>query len=650
MRSRSALVSCLVLFAFPASALDRQLVTFEVVHTPSSGARDVYLLGDLPELGGGDLTRSVKLVSVDRSNWRVTVSLPVNRTYTVQYYDRFRSVPADPSNGIPFGDPVTGRTDTVALRPAGKILYAHSSLAAPLLHWRQDDGSFTALPTVDRGPARAAGERRWEAGPFGESRRPVEFFLTSGDGTQRDPADDATYATPLDAALVQDGEIFDYVPAARVSGPRREYEVTPLPGGLSTVTVYSSILAADYDIRVMLPRGYDEQRFRRYPVIYFADGGFAWEDPYTGAPFDADAGISRELTRLGAMREAIQVGVDNREFGCSYVATRSRDLVPPGETFSLGAGCAGTVTGQGDRFAAFLRDELKPWIDAQYRTLPDPAHTAFAGYSYGGLMALYLGWDFAATFGRVGSQSIGTGGGAGTAFVARVHGEPVGERALRIYLDAGGGVGDAGPADRSRIVRDDLLSKTPEPYVLERDLRYLIGGIDQHHSFAEGGARWPEMLPFLFPATEEPPACWNGVDDDGDGSADYDPDGGGDGGCVGALDPSERRNDCSDGIDNDGDGRADSDDSGCPFDFARPENPPCDDGVDDDGDGLADLDDPSCQSPHWPYWEAPPCGLGIEIALLLPLVAALRRRGSLSASAAPRRRASQCPWRARSRC
>jgi predicted alpha/beta superfamily hydrolase len=626
VRSAVIYLLCLTALAASASAQERQLVTFEVVHTPSSTARDVYLLGDLAELGGDDLTRSVKLVSSDRSTWRVSVSLPANRTYTYHYYDRFRALPADPTNGIPFGDAITDHTDTVALRPSGKIVYAHSSFGAPVLHWRQDGGSFAALPMGDIGAGRGAGERRWEAGPFGEARRPVEFFLTSADEAQRDPADDTTYWTPLDASLLQDGALFDYVPAAQVSAPRRDYEVL-LEGlsGLSTVSIHSSILGADYDVRVLLPRGYYEQRFRRYPVLYLGDGTFVFEDPFYGVPFDTDASISTELTRLGAMREVIQVAVDNVEGDvCSWGAARLRDFVPPDDTYNVGAvysGCPGTGTGQADRFAAFLRDELKPSIDAQYRTLADRDHTAFAGWSAGGLFALYAGWDFPDTFGRVGSQSIGLG----TNFRARVGVEP--KRSIRVYLDAGGGVGDYSGYQSSLALRDDLLTKAPEPYVLERDLRHFVGALDQSHTAPAAGSRWTEMLPFLFPATEEPPVCYDGVDNDGDGAIDYAPGAGGDDGCASALDPSERRNDCSDGIDNDGDGLADAGDPGCPFDFAYPENPQCDDGVDNDANGLVDRDDPKCQDAHWPYWEqTPACGLGAELAVLLPAISFLRWR------------------------
>ena len=619
----AAIILCVLGFASGVAAANRQEVTFTIVHAPSAPLREVYVLGDLPELGGGDLTHAVKLLASGGSNWRVTVSLPVNRTYTYRYYERLWVLPADPSNGDPIGDPITDHTDAVAIQPAGKMIYAHSSFEQPVLHWRQEPGVFQSVSLQEAGPGRTPAEKRWVAGPFGEARRPVEFFLTSADGAQRDPADDSTYKTPLDALLLQDAQLFTYVPATQVSAPRRDYEVTSI--GLSSVTLYSSILGADYDIRVMLPRGYDEHRFRHYPVIYFSDGGFVWEDKrWFTQPCDADAKLSTELTRLGMMREVIQVAVDNRAVDrCNRSETRSRDLVPPGETFPI-LGCAGMVTGQADRFAAFVRDELKPRIDSQYRTLPDREHTAFTGISYGGLLALYLGWDFPDTFSRVGAQSIGTGGGAGTAFVARVHVEP--KRPIRVYLDAGGFVGDFPPYQRSLAVRDDLLAKTPEAYVLERDLRHIVGAANHDHANWAMGARWPEMLPFLFPATEEPPECYDGSDNDGDGAIDYAPGVGGDDGCVSALDPSEQRNDCSDGIDNDGDGLADAGDPGCPVALAWPENPQCDDGVDNDTNGLVDLDDPKCQNPDWPYWEARPCGLGAELAVLLPTIAFLRRR------------------------
>ncbi|MBW2314841.1 MAG: choice-of-anchor B family protein [Deltaproteobacteria bacterium] len=88
---------------------------------------------------------------------------------------------------------------------------------------------------------------------------------------------------------------------------------------------------------------------------------------------------------------------------------------------------------------------------------------------------------------------------------------------------------------------------------------------------------------------------------------------------------------CADGLDNDGDGLADyGQDPGCRDALAQTESPPCQDGVDNDGDGGIDWDgapaDPQCTNPWSGERPAAACGLGFEAALLLPLLAAWRAR------------------------
>ena len=58
--------------------------------------------------------------------------------------------------------------------------------------------------------------------------------------------------------------------------------------------------------------------------------------------------------------------------------------------------------GEGDQYTNFLALTIKPYIDAHYRTRPDAAHTAIAGSSMGGLIALYAGLKYPQVFGRVG--------------------------------------------------------------------------------------------------------------------------------------------------------------------------------------------------------------------------------------------------------
>jgi predicted alpha/beta superfamily hydrolase len=57
------------------------------------------------------------------------------------------------------------------------------------------------------------------------------------------------------------------------------------------------------------------------------------------------------------------------------------------------------VGGQADEFARWIVKELKPKIDAQYRTLPDRSSTWIAGSSLGGLFALYVSVEHNQVFG-----------------------------------------------------------------------------------------------------------------------------------------------------------------------------------------------------------------------------------------------------------
>ncbi len=138
-------------------------------------------------------------------------------------------------------------------------------------------------------------------------------------------------------------------------------------------------------------------------------------------------------------------------------------------------------------------------------------------------------------------------------------------------------------------------------------------------------------------------ACGNTLDDDGDLHADYpvDP------GCQSADDDDELGEvACDDDADNDGDGFVDHpDDPGCGSPSGVREQPQCQDGIDNDGqlgidfDGGAslnggvaiDVPDPQCTSASrnregmQTVWG---CGLGPELALLLPVLGWLGRRRS----------------------
>jgi hypothetical protein len=92
---------------------------------------------------------------------------------------------------------------------------------------------------------------------------------------------------------------------------------------------------------------------------------------------------------------------------------------------------------------------------------------------------------------------------------------------------------------------------------------------------------------------------------------------------------------CGNGVDDDADGLADFPaDPGCASAASELEDPKCDDGLDNDGDGGTDWDgagvgpaDPQCiPTPSRDQESAGACGLGFELALLMPALLLARQR------------------------
>jgi predicted alpha/beta superfamily hydrolase len=138
-------------------------------------------------------------------------------------------------------------------------------------------------------------------------------------------------------------------------------------------TLYSNILGETQQFWVSLPTNYDNPRFLRahYPVIYVFDGD---------ANFATVASMARQLSvRNGntVLPEAIVVGIMNNH--------RNRDFTPYPSSFWVNPGPSPLKnTGGGERFAAYLQNELIPHIDSMYSTTP---YRVLIGHSLGGLAA-----------------------------------------------------------------------------------------------------------------------------------------------------------------------------------------------------------------------------------------------------------------------
>ena len=147
----------------------------------------------------------------------------------------------------------------------------------------------------------------------------------------------------------------------------KKWEVTiPKLSGKKTRTAY-----------IYLPDYYEEDKFRRYPVLYMFDGHNVF--------FDADATYGKSWGMNSYMtwnrKPLIIVAVECNHSGNS----RLREYSP----ISFEDPKWGKVRGRGKAYMDWLVNDLKPYIDENYRTLPDREHTSICGSSMGGLMALY---------------------------------------------------------------------------------------------------------------------------------------------------------------------------------------------------------------------------------------------------------------------
>lgn len=352
------------------------------------------------------------------------------------------------------------------IHPMEHSLVYHSGFNPPILHVRAVGAeAWQILPMQAIGKGRQSDERCWRVhfpAPLGL----LEFFIVDGSRpVRRDPAQ-GVYHTRLQFSVLQDGQLYPYWPANRVDPARRDYEPGKPP------VLKSKFLAENRPYRVVLPRGYEQHPERRYPVLYLKDGQNVF-DPGPFGTWDAAVRV-RDLTARGDVREMILVGVDN-------TPSRLADYVAPDDG------------GKADRYARFLIDELKPLIDAKYRTLADPWHTGVLGSSAGGVAALYLGWEHPEVFRRVGAMS---GSWWLRRFPTRIRREP--PRNLRLYLDSG---------DQGGRWRDGFTA-TRE---LQESLRrkgmgiYYTVGEGHHHNEAAWGQRLPLALRYLYPACEEEP-------------------------------------------------------------------------------------------------------------------------------------------------
>ncbi|HYI12937.1 MAG TPA: alpha/beta hydrolase-fold protein [Thermoanaerobaculia bacterium] len=241
----------------------------------------------------------------------------------------------------------------------------------------------------------------------------------------------------------------------------------------------SEILGNARELTIYLPPGYDEHTERRYPVLYMQDAQNL---------FDAErAYIPGQHWRL---QEAADTAIGERTaapmiiVGIDHAGPGRVDEYTPVQDPKHKAG------GRADDYARMLAEELKPFIDARYRTLSDPANVGIAGSSLGGLVSLYASLRRPDVFGRAAamSPSVWWGDRAVLQTVDSFDGAPP-----RLWVDIGGREGQEA-LDDARTLKAKIEAKgwSDDTFRYYEDRR-------ADHSERAWAKRVRQMLEFLFP-------------------------------------------------------------------------------------------------------------------------------------------------------
>jgi enterochelin esterase-like enzyme len=171
---------------------------------------------------------------------------------------------------------------------------------------------------------------------------------------------------------------------------------------------FPSQLVAPRHVRVWLPPDYDTST-GTFAVLYMQDGQNVFDPPSPMAkgPWDVDRHLIA-LREADAVRPTLVVAVWNTEVNRAreYGPQAPIESLPPDlRRIVLPEGGEGTGAPLSDAYVRFLATELKPFIDAHYRTRPDRANTVVMGSSMGGLISLYALSSWPEVFGAAGCLS-----------------------------------------------------------------------------------------------------------------------------------------------------------------------------------------------------------------------------------------------------
>jgi predicted alpha/beta superfamily hydrolase len=244
---------------------------------------------------------------------------------------------------------------------------------------------------------------------------------------------------------------------------------------------FSKNLSNNRDIIVYLPPNYEKEVTQHYPVFYLHDGQNIFDGATSfiaGSEWQCDE-TAQKLILANKIQPIIIVGIYNTGEERINEYTYSVDT-----RYNKG--------GKANLYGKFLVEELKPFIDNQYRTLSDSDHTALGGSSLGGLVSLFIGLQYPNVFGKLAvmSPSVWWDNRIILKDIKNLPQKPN----ITIWLDIGTEEDQESVPDTEDL-KNLLLDKG---WKLDKDLKYLVAK-DAKHNESAWSSRFDKVLEFLFP-------------------------------------------------------------------------------------------------------------------------------------------------------
>lgn len=189
---------------------------------------------------------------------------------------------------------------------------------------------------------------------------------------------------------------------------------------------HASQLNNNRNLHIYLPPGYYKDPAKRFPVLYVHDGKSTFEvSDWSKESLNMHTTADR-LIAENKISEVIIVGIDN-------IGERRTREYAHWDGIDMGK----PVIGQGLLYEDFVVNEVKPFVDQNFRTLSDAKNTALMGASIGGFATFNIGYRNSDKFGKLAMLSPYLGWGNNRLYRELDEGEYLQKQPLKIWLDVG---------------------------------------------------------------------------------------------------------------------------------------------------------------------------------------------------------------------